>query len=114
MKEKLTALVHANALRADPVHESTVLLFANRQPMYHLDLTGDDMSDHDAYRDGNAWLPFWASGDVNGAACAIPLQGEGVMPRRQPTGFRGASPGASVDDRGLPRIRVNALYLREN
>ncbi len=67
--------------------------------------------DHDKYRIGwsNAWDIWWASGDVYAGGTATTLPGE-FEPLVQPIGFRGAAPGASMDNRGKPRIRVKAIY----
>jgi hypothetical protein len=66
-------------------------------------------NDHDRYRDGwGGWAPFYAAGEISGSSSASTLQGSAVR-RTQPIGFRGAAPGQSFDDRGLPRIRVKAV-----
>lgn len=64
--------------------------------------------DHDTYRRGygNAWGPWWAEGYISTGGTATTLGGNYAQPMRQPVGFRGAAPGASLDERGLPRVRV--------
>lgn len=70
-------------------------------------------TDHDRYRDGwGGWAPFYAEGYLGGTGSASVLSGVTDLPKRQPIGFRGAAPGASLDERGKPRIRVKALSIR--
>lgn len=67
------------------------------------------MSDHDRYRDGwGGWSPFYAEGYMGSLGSAHAISTDVIARKRQPIGFRGANPGQSVDDRGLPRIRVKA------
>ncbi len=69
-------------------------------------------NDHDRYRDGwGGWAPFYAAGEVSGGSSASTLAGAAVS-RAQPIGFRGAAPGQSLDDRGLPRIRVKTVQRK--
>lgn len=72
------------------------------------------MSDHYNYRDDGLWLPFLEKdaplGGV-GHQTTLPMDGERPA-ARQPIGFRGANPGLSLDDRGLPRVRVKAITRR--
>lgn len=67
-------------------------------------------NDHDRYRDGSVWLPFYADGDLGSVGCqtTLPIVEGASAPTNQPIGFRGAAPGASLDARGLPRVRVKA------
>lgn len=67
-------------------------------------------NDHDRYRENGVWVPFYAWGDLGGAGAitTLPIGDEAAGRQRQPVGFRGAAPGASLDDRGLPRVRVKA------
>lgn len=67
-------------------------------------------ADHDRYRDGALWLPFYAEGDVQsgGGATTLSVPDNFDPAPRQPIGFRGAAPGESLDRRGLPRVRVKA------
>ena len=67
------------------------------------------MSDHYRLRNApNGWAPFEAEGWVQTGGSANSVGHDSVEPRKQPIGFRGANPGASRDDRGLPRIRIKA------
>jgi hypothetical protein len=66
-------------------------------------------ADHWRYRDGwGGWTPFEAEGHVTGGSSVSLLPGISSY-RSQPIGFRGANPGQSLDDRGLPRVRVKAV-----
>lgn len=72
------------------------------------------MNDHDRYRDNGIWLPFYADGCVNGGASHTTLQSTVAPKNQQPIGFRGAAPGRSFDERGLPRVRVKARGIPLN
>ena len=67
-------------------------------------------ADHYEYRDDPCgWAPFKADGQLSGIGYQSTLGADGFAHRRQPIGFRGANPGQSLDDRGLPRVRVKAI-----
>lgn len=65
---------------------------------------------HWPYRDGAIWMPFFADGFVTTGGCVTTLSvpNDFRPVARQPIGFAGAAPGASLDPRGLPRVRVKA------